>query len=159
LKVSTFHAASASLSILLNLARPDDPIMFDYREANNDQWSFVDFILRCCIHRALIAGDYLIFDNAVIHKAQESAEVLRIILDFFQFTIVYLPKYSPGLNPCELVFSYLKGLVRQNRSYDLHVAAQILYVVASIPYQCLVNWYGKCIFPNFVLPDLFVLNT
>jgi hypothetical protein len=111
LKVSTLHTASASLSILLNLAHPDDPIIFDYREANNDQWSFVDFILRCCIHRALIAGDYLILDNAVIHKAQESAKVLGMILDFFQVTIVYLPKYSPELNPCELVFSFLKGLV------------------------------------------------
>jgi transposase len=94
---------------------------------------FVNFILRCCIHKALIAGNYLIFDNAMIYKAQESAEVLGIILDFFQVTIVYLPKYSPELNPCKLVFFYLKGLVCRNRFYDLHVAAQILYVVASIP--------------------------
>jgi hypothetical protein len=39
-----------------------------------------------------------------------------------QATLIYLPKYFPGLNPIELAFSKLKGHLRQGRQHAFRVS-------------------------------------
>jgi len=68
--------------------------------------TFVDFVLNCCLDGALVAGDYLILDNAPVHHGEESAAFLMDILEYFSVKLVYLPAYSPELNPCELVCTH-----------------------------------------------------
>jgi transposase len=46
----------------------------------------------------------LILDNAQIHKA----EVTRIVADILNINLVYLPIYSPFLNPIEKVWADIK---------------------------------------------------
>lgn len=61
-------------------------------------------------------GDVVILDNLSSHKVPRAAEVLRDIGVRFLF----LPPYSPDLNPIEMAFSKLKTLVRKAaaRTYD-----------------------------------------
>ncbi len=61
-------------------------------------------------------GDVVILDNLSSHKSPYAAEVLRDIGAWFLF----LPPYSPDLNPIEMAFSKLKALIRRAaaRSYD-----------------------------------------
>ncbi len=55
-------------------------------------------------------------DNLSSHKSAYAAEVLKSIGAGFLF----LPAYSPDLNPIEMAFSKLKALIRKAaaRSYD-----------------------------------------
>ena len=46
----------------------------------------------------------LIMDNAQIHKA----EVTKIVTDILNINIIYLPVYSPFLNPIEKVWADIK---------------------------------------------------
>lgn len=46
----------------------------------------------------------LIIDNAKIHKAQ----ITKIVADILNINIVYLPVYSPFLNPIEKVWADIK---------------------------------------------------
>lgn len=46
----------------------------------------------------------LIMDNAQIHKAQ----ITRIIAEILNINIIYLPPYSPFLNPIEKVWADIK---------------------------------------------------
>ena len=46
----------------------------------------------------------LILDNAQIHKA----EVTRVVADILNINLVYLPVYSPFLNPIEKVWADIK---------------------------------------------------
>jgi hypothetical protein len=57
-----------------------------------------------------------ILDNLSSHKSAYAAEVLKSIGAWFLF----LPSYSPDLNPIEMAFAKLKALIRKAaaRSYD-----------------------------------------
>jgi len=60
----------------------------------------------------LRAGDLVIMDNLSAHKV---AGVLEAI-EAAGAQVVYLPPYSPDLNPIELVFSKLKWLLRSGKA-------------------------------------------
>ena len=64
----------------------------------------------------LRAGDVIILDNLSSYKSARAAEVLRDVGACFLF----LPPYSPDLNPIEMAFSKLKALIRKAaaRTYD-----------------------------------------
>lgn len=53
-------------------------------------------------------GDLLVMDNLSSHKCSAAVDIIEAT----RARVVYLPPYSPDLNPIELVFSKLKQLVR-----------------------------------------------
>jgi transposase len=53
-------------------------------------------------------GDIVVLDNLAAHKVSGVREAIESV----GATLVYLPPYSPDLNPIELVFSKLKWLLR-----------------------------------------------
>ena len=57
---------------------------------------------------ALQAGDLLILDNLSSHKVGGVREAIEEV----GARLVYLPPYSPDLNPIELAFSKLRRLLR-----------------------------------------------
>ena len=61
-------------------------------------------------------GDVVILDNLSSHKSAKAAEVLKALGAWFLF----LPPYSPDLNPIEMAIAKLKALLRKAaaRSYD-----------------------------------------
>jgi transposase len=56
----------------------------------------------------LLPGDIVVLDNLSAHKVAG----VRAAIEAVKARIVYLPPYSPDLNPIELVFSKFKWLVR-----------------------------------------------
>jgi transposase len=65
---------------------------------------------------SLHEGDVVILDNLSSHKSPKAAQLHRDIGAWFLF----LPPYSPDLNPIEMAFSKLKTLIRKAaaRNYD-----------------------------------------
>jgi transposase len=61
-------------------------------------------------------GDVIILDNLSSHKSPKAADAMRTVGAWFLF----LPPYSPDLNPIEMAFAKLKALIRKAaaRSYD-----------------------------------------
>lgn len=55
-------------------------------------------------------GDVVILDNLAAHKSARAAEVLRTRRAWFLF----LPPYSPDLNPVEMAFAKLKAHLRSS---------------------------------------------
>ena len=56
----------------------------------------------------LSRGDVVILDNLSSHKCPRAAEAIAEVGAWF----VFLPPYSPDLNPIEMAFSKLKTLIR-----------------------------------------------
>jgi len=56
----------------------------------------------------LAAGDVVVMDNLSSHKGPR----VRELVEAAGATLVYLPPYSPDLNPIEMAFSKLKQLMR-----------------------------------------------
>src|SRR6202163_4972203 len=53
--------------------------------------------------------DIVFMDNFPVHKVAGVEEAIEAA----GATLIYLPKYSPDLNPIELAFSKLKALLRK----------------------------------------------
>jgi transposase len=56
-------------------------------------------------------GDIVIMDNLGSHKGKAVRRLIRAAGD----KLIFLPKYSPDLNPIEQVFASLKHLLRKIR--------------------------------------------
>ena len=76
-------------------------------------------------------GDIVILDNLSSHKVVGVKEAITAV----QATLLYLPPYSPDLNPIEKFFAKLKALLRQAaaRSVDslCEKIGQVLNTVSS----------------------------
>lgn len=57
----------------------------------------------------LARGDVLIMDNLPVHKTAG----VRNALEAAGVTLLFLPAYSPDLNPIEMVFAKMKALLRK----------------------------------------------
>jgi transposase len=137
---------SYSLTILTDISSNNlFPIFIDIREESNDQWDFLIFIIEAIKGGFLKAGDYLIMDNAKIHGANESWDILKAILDAAEITLLFLPTYSPELNPCELVFSFLKSDLRLHRQLSKNFTAQLLRSLVKINRAHVIRCYLHCL--------------
>ena len=70
----------------------------------------------------LTPSDVVILDNLGSHKGRGVREAIRAV----GASLVFLPKYSPDLNPIEQVFAKFKTLLRkaEARSYESDLATQ-----------------------------------
>jgi transposase len=73
---------------------------------------------------SLKPGDFVIMDNLNTHKSAQAVKAIESV----GASAVYLPPYSPDLNPIENVFSKLKQLIRAFRPRQLK---QIVDAVAQ----------------------------
>jgi len=104
-KTMTFLAA-------LRCDRIDAPCLFD-GPINGE--SFLAYV-RDFLVPTLRPGDVVIMDNLGSHRGKPVRRAIRAA----GARLLFLPKYSPDLNPIEQVFSKLKHLLRraQARSYE-----------------------------------------
>jgi len=72
-----------------------------------NQEVFESFVAKVLVP-ALRAGDTVVMDNLSSHKGAHVAK----LVESAGATVLYLPPYSPDLNPIEMAFSKLKQLMR-----------------------------------------------
>ena len=89
----------------------------------------------------LKAGDVVVLDNLASHKSPRAAEILKDRGAWFLF----LPPYSPDLNPIELVFAKLKTLLRKAaaRTFD-EVWKTIGQICDLFPPKECQNYFTAC---------------
>jgi len=58
----------------------------------------------------LKSGQVVIMDNATFHKSQESLNLIEMA----GCKVLFLPPYSPDLNPIEIFWANFKKMVRTN---------------------------------------------
>jgi transposase len=77
-------------------------------EGATDEEVFAAFIQRV-LARKLRPGDIVILDNVGAHRTQH----VRTVIEATGASVLYLPPYSPDLNPIELCWSKLKAFLRE----------------------------------------------
>ena len=90
---------------------------------------------------ALQPGDVVVLDNLPAHKAGGVETAIRSV----GASLLYLPPYSPDLNPIEQVFAKLKALLRKAaaRTKDALWDALGSLLDAFTPDEC-VNYLANC---------------
>ena len=102
-------------------------------------------IVTCIQHGKLVAGDILVLDNAPIHKRRAVMGMFVALLRAAQVTVVFLPTYSPELNPCELVFAQCKKYLRYHRRMQYPFWYEIVKGFAETTANHMYNYYYQCI--------------
>jgi len=138
-------AESYSITALTRLDSATQPIVLsEARETSNTQMDFIKFVYDCICNQHLVAGDILILDNASIHGGLDTFPILQDLLTAAQVKMVYLPSYSPELNPIELVFGYVKRFLRDRRG-DAPLLFEIICAFFLVDCRMLENFYSKCL--------------
>lgn len=104
-KVPYGHWKTMTFLAALRCDRIDAPCVLD-QPVNGD--SFLDYVEQCLIP-TLSVGDIVIMDNLSSHKRPAIRNAIRSV----GARLLFLPPYSPDLNPIEQVFAKLKHLMRK----------------------------------------------
>ena len=76
----------------------------------------------------LMPGDVVILDNVGFHKSQRAEQLVRATGAW----LLFLPPYSPDLNPIEMAFSQLKALLRKRAARSFDTIAQALGDIVNL---------------------------
>lgn len=75
----------------------------------------------------LSPGDVVILDNVGFHKSERAEELIKAKGAW----LLFLPAYSPDLNPIEMAFSKLKALLRKRAARTFDAITQALGEIVS----------------------------
>jgi transposase len=100
---------------------------------------FLRYVKRC-LAPSLKRGDIVIMDNLNFHKMK----VVRDAIEAVGATPIYLPTYSPELNPIEMWWADMKRVLRKlaiNSEPELRRAVRRLR--AALPLAKIAAWFRK----------------
>ena len=100
-----------------------------------------DLYIETQLAPTLKKGDVVILDNLSSHKSEKAAEILKDIGAWFLF----LPQYSPDLNPIEMAFSKLKAHLRKAAARTYDEVWQAIGQICNLftPQECR-NYFKAC---------------
>lgn len=134
---SGYSGAHYTLVATLGWTGIQAPFMFEGAMNREIFEAYVDQILLPTLH----TGDILILDNLSAHKLPDFEARLAPL----GIHILFLPPYSPDLNPIELGWSKVKAALRKAkaRTFDALVQALIDAFHAIAPHDIL-HWFAHC---------------
>jgi len=90
---------------------------------------------------SLAADDIVLLDNCKVH----SAELVKETLKKCGVTFWYLPKYSPDLNPIELMWAYIKAILRKLKARTVDALETALKIAFDrITPDLIKSWFSHC---------------
>ena len=125
-----------TLSLIGAIRLGERPKLMTHRGAVNGR-VFLDFVKRR-LSPWLRRGDVVVMDNLGTHKML----AVRAAIEAVGALPIYLPTYSPDLNPIELWWAHLK---RDLRTLKIDVQDQLARAVrrlrASLPIENIASWF------------------
>jgi len=80
-----------------------------------------------------------------VHAGSATIDLVFELLAAVGVTLVFLPAYSPELNPCELIFAFIKQHVRREQMYRTTLWFAALAGVAAVSTAKVLAYYRHCI--------------
>ena len=101
---------------------------------------FLNFIIKM-LCPVLKSHHVVIMDNVSFHQVCGVKEAIESV----GAKLIYLPPYSPDLNPIEQMWGKIKNCLRKESARTLNKFAKSIKVAfTSIQATDLENWYGHC---------------
>jgi putative transposase len=129
-KIPHGHWNTATFLAALRHDRIDAPCLFDGPINGELFLAYVEQVLL----PTLKSGDIVILDNLGSHKGKSIRQVIRAV----GAKLIFLPKYSPDLNPIEQAFAKVKTLLRKAdaRTFEAISAAIASFLDRFTPQEC-----------------------
>lgn len=97
--------------------------------------------VRCVLCPTLRPGDVVIMDNLSPHKSEPTLSLIKQL----GAAILFLPAYSPDLNPIEKMWSKIKSLLR---GAEARTPADLItalgQALAKVTPQDALGWFVSC---------------
>ncbi len=104
---------------------------------NNAFLAFLEFVLLLTLDR----GSVIIMDNWTVHYGEDVNE----LVERFDCELLYLPTYSPDLNPIEQLFAKLKALIKRLRPETIDNLIQAFCeAVETVTPKQVLNTFEHC---------------
>ena len=125
---------------IVSSIRLDGTYAYDVMEGAMNKERFIEYVKNVLVP-TLRSGDAVIMDNLKAHKSNAVIEAISSI----NASIVYLPPYSPDLNPIEKMWSKVKTFLRKWKIRAQHLLADAVQKALSLvtPSDC-NGWFGCC---------------
>lgn len=92
----------------------------------------------------LVAGQVVVMDNLSVHKGER----VRAIIERHGCQLLFLPAYSPDLNPIEGMFSKVKqALRRAGKRTQAELIAAMGAALDAVTAQDAAGWFTHCGYP------------
>lgn len=89
----------------------------------------------------LEVGDYVVMDNLGAHRSRRALDAIRNA----SAVPVFLPPYSPELNPIELAWAKLKRLLREAKARTREAVDEaIAWALPYITTDDVLGWFKHC---------------
>lgn len=137
---------SFNMTLITSIRHGNAPVFYTVRNHTSNQYDYCNFVIEAMRQGYLVNG-MMMYDNARTHEALDSFPILEGVsmLPDVNVRLVQLPKYSPELNPCELVFHCLKEYIRFNRTHGNILPLVHHYLQEVLTQQMVINMYEHCI--------------
>jgi transposase len=96
----------------LSLNNVGNPIVASYERINGD--TIIDFLYFVRQHSKITGTIHLILDQAGYHKSADVVSAARQL----NIRLIYLPPYSPNLNPIERLWKVMNQHARNNKFFE-----------------------------------------
>ena len=113
------------------------PLVFD---GTLNKHIFAEYI-KSCLKPTRSSEDVLLLDNSSVHTS-------KLVLDTLKecdIKYLFLPPYSPDLNPIELLWAFMKSILRKlkARTHD-KLEDAINIALDSVEIEFISNWFTHC---------------
>lgn len=102
--------------------------------------AFLSF-LESVLLPTLAKGSILVLDNWTVHHGEEVSE----LVEHFGCELLYLPTYSPDLNPIEHLFAKVKAFIKSLRPQTLDALTEAFCnAVKTVTPENVLNTFKHC---------------
>jgi transposase len=110
-------------------------------EGATDKEVFEAYVQEEALAPSLVAGQVVVLDGLGAHRTKK----VRELIEGRGCDLVFLPSYSPELNPIEEAFSKIKNLVRKAGERTREALDEaITQALGAITPQDVVGWFAHC---------------
>jgi transposase len=125
---------------MIGAVRLDGTNVCSALEGATDTVSFRAFVEQILVP-FLRPGDIVIMDNLGAHKSEPTLELIRQA----GAEALFLPPYSPDLNPIEKMWSKIKNSLRTSAARTLDTLTDaIAHALNQVSCQDAIGWFGSC---------------
>lgn len=102
---------------------------------------FIDY-LRNVLAPTLHNGDIVVMDNMRTHHAK----AVRAVVEELKINVIFLPPYSPDLNPIEMMWSKIKAILRKMKIRTVsELDSGINFAFSQITLSDCFGWFSAAI--------------
>lgn len=133
------------MTLMTSLTHPRGFVTSAPRQGTNTSVEFFEFIAARIADGHLLEGDILVADNARIHTAADLLDELLPLLDQFGIRLVFLPTYSPELNPVERCWAFVKNRLRATRDDSVGLDVEVVAAFEGLTWDHIFSFYDHCV--------------